>query len=359
MNDHPILFKADMVRAIRDGSKTQTRRVMRRQPPKGYTYRGDDGGNPLVPKDSGHYWTNGYAMWRPRLCPYGVPGDLLWVKEPFRIESDDYHQAWVYGRYNRDNTAFGVQLTDAEWSKWEKWKKPFSGKSSLYMFKSLARLWLKVKSVRVERVQEISLEDIKAEGVTFDLIRSLLKPTKTKQGHWISGGDYNQAEDYCYECAKKIVEELNAADGDKDYVVDGGWENHDSDWIAHCEKCECLLNYWPTDHLFEAELDGFETYGEITELHNEDRYSFDTLCCAAPDQDEAIQNRVLKLCWRYLWDFINAKPKPCYSKKEITHYESYPWEDIQETKEYRGKSWRVYGNPWNWAVEFERTEKEQ
>jgi hypothetical protein len=208
-------------------------------------------------------------------------------------------------------------------------------------------------------VQDISHADIEAEGVTFDLIRSLLKPTKTKQGHWITGRDCDSSEDYCYDCAKKVVDELNAKEGDRDNVVDGGWENHDSDYQARCEKCDCLLNYWPTTHLFETEVDGFESRSEIMPLSNEDRYSLETLLGAAPDQDEALQNRVLKLCWRYLWDSINAEPKPCYRKEEITHYVSYPWQDIRETREYRGKPWYVYGNPLQWVVEFERTEKEQ
>lgn len=61
-----------------------------------------------------------------------------------------------------------------------------------------------------------------------------------------------------------------------------------------------------------------------------------------------------------LWDSINAKPKPQYKtidgKKEITHYVSYPWEDIYETREYREKLWHVYGNPWVWAITSKRIE---
>ena len=42
-----------------------------------YEYKGDDGGNHLMPEKSGHYWINGYAMWRPDKCPYGVVGDCF------------------------------------------------------------------------------------------------------------------------------------------------------------------------------------------------------------------------------------------------------------------------------------------
>ena len=72
--------------------------------------------------------------------------------------------------------------------------------------------------------------------------------------------------------------------------------------------------------------------------------------------------------WIELWDSINAKPKPVYQRgckhfgplggvgvctgKFLDHYISYPWEDVQETREYRGKPWFVRGNPWVWVYVF-------
>jgi hypothetical protein len=62
-----------------------------------------------------------------------------------------------------------------------------------------------------------------------------------------------------------------------------------------------------------------------------------------------------------LWDSINSKPKPRYKSvgdtKVIDYYVSYPWEDMQETRTYRGKDWYVCGNPWVFAYEFERVNK--
>lgn len=62
--------------------------------------------------------------------------------------------------------------------------------------------------------------------------------------------------------------------------------------------------------------------------------------------------------FREFWDSINAAPKPVKSKGAIAHfitrYESYPWEDIRETREHRGKPWNVIGNPLVWAIKFER-----
>ncbi len=70
----------------------------------------------------------------------------------------------------------------------------------------------------------------------------------------------------------------------------------------------------------------------------------------------ALQSKMNRKAFIYLWDSINEAPKPCYSgksgKKIITHYESYPWDDIQETREYNGKPWHVIGNPWVFAIGF-------
>ncbi len=63
--------------------------------------------------------------------------------------------------------------------------------------------------------------------------------------------------------------------------------------------------------------------------------------------------------FRWYWDSINAAPKPQYCKKVITHYTSYPWEAIQEVREYRGLPWYVCGNPWAWALSFKKITKEE
>ena len=58
-----------------------------------------------------------------------------------------------------------------------------------------------------------------------------------------------------------------------------------------------------------------------------------------------------------LWNRLYAKPMPVRENGKVVRYESYPWENIKETRTYRGKPWLVIGNPWLWVIEFERTER--
>jgi len=61
-----------------------------------------------------------------------------------------------------------------------------------------------------------------------------------------------------------------------------------------------------------------------------------------------------------VWNDCYAKPRPIKDEcGVVTHYESYPWEDIRETSTYRGKPWRVIGNPWVWVIAFERISREE
>lgn len=300
MKEHPLLLNADTVRAILDGRKTQTRLIIKPQP------------KTISPPIDAYYnikWKNQLFAFEGDLLPYAPyqVGDKLYVREAVRPICYPYRDGkFNYGayliEYMADNLLVKCPDEMEEW--WEhNWHiRPSTKIPNILMPKLCARTWLTVTGGRVERVQDISPEDIIAEGVTFDLIENMLPPTKTKQGHWISGGDYDQSLSYCFECAAKIVKKLNEGQGE--YVVDGGWENHGSDYSEHCEDCDFLLNYWPTDHCLETELDGFEQAEGITELSNEDRYSFKVICGAAPDRDKNIQSRVMKLCWRYLWESI-------------------------------------------------------
>lgn len=157
MKERPILFSASMVRAILDGRKSQTRRIVKPQPEHGLQMC--------------HYSPTGWARNRdaeghactcdPARAPYGVPGDRLWVKETHAIvprtayamsegvqqalRPDDNHDAAVYA---------------ADWER----SKPGRWRPSIHMPRWASRITLEITDVRVERLNDISEADALAEG---------------------------------------------------------------------------------------------------------------------------------------------------------------------------------------------------
>lgn len=135
----PILFNTKMVRAIVDGCKTATRRVVR-EPALGRFVLGDNG--ELV----GSLCQNDQeCIVYPSVddCPY-QPSDILYVRETWCHNSGGY-------RYRADDNGKWINCDDV----WH---------PSIHMPKEAARLFLRVKDVRVERVQDITEEQAKAEG---------------------------------------------------------------------------------------------------------------------------------------------------------------------------------------------------
>lgn len=129
MKERPILFSAPMVRALLAGTKTQTRRVIK---PRHLAFFNQDAAAML-------------SDWNERPLPYGKPGDRLWVRETWHDASSSLHSCALY-------RADGIDLH------WDKWT------PSIHMPRRASRITLEITSVRVERLQEISIEDAKAEG---------------------------------------------------------------------------------------------------------------------------------------------------------------------------------------------------
>jgi hypothetical protein len=144
----------------------------------------------------------------------------------------------------------------------------------------------------------------------FDITACLLKNVEPKQGHWIAGTDqdgnsYDQSEDWCEDCGKKKVKELKESGNENEgheYILDGGWENHESDYPTHCEECSCLLNYWPTEDCAKNEIEAFGVLDKITnDMSDEDLYSLSVCCQAAQDfRSEKLRIRLAKVCMKFL-----------------------------------------------------------
>lgn len=169
--EKPIIFSSEMVRAILDGRKTQTRRVIRPQPR-------DMKDQQVWPNDDGNwsYWIDG-SVWRNFKCPYGQPGDKLWVREGWKTSSMSHRTPTNapeevvycvsyrtgYGRFPHCKTIRMDKPVNNAWQKNRDGWRP-----SIHMPRWASRITLEVVSVKVERVQEISHEDALAEGIDKD-----------------------------------------------------------------------------------------------------------------------------------------------------------------------------------------------
>lgn len=163
LKERPILFSAPMVRAILEGRKTQTRRIVKHP-----EYFG------CLTGDCPHWgWVECERDIASRFvpdCPYGKPGDRLWVKETFWTQ--DFTGRFVDMQGRNDNWVDSPSMSNARHrfiAYREVWgdKKPpecKSWKPSIFMPRWASRITLEITDVHVERLNDISEEDAKAEG---------------------------------------------------------------------------------------------------------------------------------------------------------------------------------------------------
>jgi hypothetical protein len=150
VRERPILFRAAMVQAIMDGRKTKTRRSVK--PVRGFEHHSIPKYGMPYAADPGSVWWHSAETERVgclQECPYGKPGDRLWVKETWSREwkiDPEYKEIF----YRADDLFFD---RDYRW------------KPSIFMSRRDSRITLEITDVRVEQLQDISEADAKAEGV--------------------------------------------------------------------------------------------------------------------------------------------------------------------------------------------------
>ena len=165
MNEHPILFSSEMVNSILSGQKTQTRRIV-----KGDLSISGNTARYSSPNRRSHTWTD--LPYYLSTCPYGIPGDHLWVRETWRaVELDNGNDGILY---KADNHFKSIENSQAAADLWcdayadrkygNKWR------PSIFMPRWASRIALAVTDVQVERLQEISEEDAIAEGLQKEVI---------------------------------------------------------------------------------------------------------------------------------------------------------------------------------------------
>jgi hypothetical protein len=172
MKERPILFSGPMVRAILEGRKTQTRRVVKSQPSEDWHPQVGVYAPTMVDRHGEEYpgpdVFGASDECEGRICPHGAPGDHLWVRETFQPLLAD-----------------GVKYRDSDWKTGIGYAPKYIAteprveyldcfnddeltdrcKPSIFMPRWASRITLEITDVRVQRVQEITEEDAEAEGV--------------------------------------------------------------------------------------------------------------------------------------------------------------------------------------------------
>lgn len=179
MKERPILFNAPMVRALLDGSKTQTRRAVKQIDPAKEACTTNFHGDPMPV-----CWAFGGPVIP---CPYGQPGDRLWVRETWGVVSNAWDEDGAIVDWTPDRPAttihemkfgkgyysgYAIYAADGSYQ----WAGDDDGGGeprtawhpSIHMPRVASRVLLEIVSVRVERLQAISETDALAEGVQSD-----------------------------------------------------------------------------------------------------------------------------------------------------------------------------------------------
>lgn len=203
MKTRPILFSAPMVQAILEGRKTQTRRIVK--PPKGWGDRYPHC-DPASMPPAVWWWDGDHSRVGVRqVCPYGQPGDRLWVRETWqyadwtddgypcvryaadgvtilhdRIPDDWFdrlNDIWA-GLSSQENYSIDNRAADRRW------------RSSRFMPRWASRITLEITAVRVERLGELSESNAIQEGVTsvaefIDLWKSINNSWEPETWVWV------------------------------------------------------------------------------------------------------------------------------------------------------------------------------
>ena len=179
MKEYPIIFSSPMIRAILENRKTQTRRVAKLI-------------NQIAENHSGVrvWWKDGTvsmsreAMYTPSLrepfegiaCPYGVPGDRLWVRETWIPVHHGSYEVFdrKIGFGDRPAIVYAADPGVGYHEVWDNYKGKWH--PSIFMPRWASRITLEITEVRVQRVQEISANDCLAEGIELGCVTSDCSP---------------------------------------------------------------------------------------------------------------------------------------------------------------------------------------
>lgn len=154
MKERPILFSAPMVNSILNGTKTQTRRIAKGvgiAPGIGQVLKGSDD----------------IKEW-PEFCPYGKPGDRLWLRETWQgpiLDDDEYEEYRRNGKESYLKPQYCVYRATDQLNAIDEDGNELNWRPSIHMPRWASRISLEITGIRVERLQDISEEDAIDEGL--------------------------------------------------------------------------------------------------------------------------------------------------------------------------------------------------
>ncbi len=220
MRDKPILYSTSMVQALLTGKKTQTRRLIKPQPVHGASRL-------LHTIESTDSRRNGECRWAvmkdsvtiddrytssPFRCPYGKPGDLLYVRETLECANGE---------------AIGYPA-DGRWLPNDPWMWRRKTLPSIHMPKWLSRLTLEITNIRAERLQDISEEDAVQEGIYM-----------CDSGYFWWDSNTQKS---CYRTAKSAYQGLWELINGKDSWKDNPWV-----WVVKFKVHKCNVDRFKND----------------------------------------------------------------------------------------------------------------
>lgn len=222
----PILFNTEMVKAILAGEKTMTRRIIKSQPKEQLkcVIQHSTSGKSCWMEDNADQLSKDFKFHK----AYEV-GDILWVRETWAIHDlmlkprklSTSNQEWFYKKkFEPEMAPHVVYLADYSKGAW-----PGAWKPSIHMPRVAARLFLKVKDIRVERLMDITEENARAEGIEW-----------TNEGplhaHYLNH-DLNASMNF------KTSKEAFSSLWDSIYAKRGnGWDVNPWVWVIEFERVE-------------------------------------------------------------------------------------------------------------------------
>lgn len=201
----PILFSTEMVQAILAGRKTQTRRILKVK-----------GCKPFIPDSS---WDiESILEWNKNYHPYGQVGDVLWVRESFNVVTEKFPEekkVFVY----KETMVSKNRAASTEW----KWK------PSIHMPKEACRIFLQIKDIRIERLNDIKEKDAISEGIKMTWISD--NPRQCKFKNYLNNGS---GSTYPVESFRSLWHKINGPTS---------WVKNPWVWVIEFERIEKPENF--------------------------------------------------------------------------------------------------------------------